>query len=163
LGGAGLSFVVAVVASSFVRTAQADPPADQTYVGVKRCASCHLDQFMAFKKTKHAKAFEVLTAKYEKDAKCLKCHTTGFGESTGYKDESTAALAGVTCEKCHGPGSKHEEIGQKYAKVKTLTEGQTAELKGSIWKVMPKNVCVECHVTQAHKKSETPPELRPKG
>ena len=85
------------------------PPEGQTYTGSKRCASCHFEQFMAWKKTGHSKAFETLTAKYQKDPKCLKCHTTGFGEPTGFKDNtSTGALAGITCETCHGPGSKHE-------------------------------------------------------
>jgi hypothetical protein len=139
------------------------PPAGQTYTGVKRCSACHFEQYLTWKKTGHAKAFEILTAKYQTDQKCLKCHTTGLGEETGYKDQATtSALAGVTCETCHGPGSQHEVIGQKYAKVKTLTPEQEKEVRGSIWKMKPKNVCVECHNQQAHKKSETPPELQTK-
>jgi mono/diheme cytochrome c family protein len=139
------------------------PPADQTYTGSKRCASCHFNQFMTWKKTKHAKAFEDLTAKYQTDQNCLKCHTTGLGEESGYKDAATTpTLAGVTCESCHGPGSKHEEIAQQYAKVKTLSPEQEKEVRGSIWKMLPKNVCVECHVVQGHKDSPTPPEMRKK-
>jgi hypothetical protein len=142
-------------------TAVADPPENQTYTGAKRCASCHFEQYMSWNKTAHAKAFALLTAKYEQDEKCLKCHTTGYGEPSGFKDKtSTAALAGVTCESCHGPGSEHETISQKFAKVKTLTPEQEEQVRGSIWLMLPKNVCVECHTVQAHGESQTPKELR---
>ena len=139
------------------------PPAGQEYTGTKRCASCHFDQFMRWKKTPHSKAFDDLTAKYQADAKCLKCHTTGYGEATGFKDAASgAALAGVTCEVCHGPGSKHEEVSKPFAQVKNLTPEQEKAVRDSIWKVKPQNVCIECHKVQGHKDSETPAELRKK-
>lgn len=136
-------------------------PADQQYTGSKRCASCHFEQYMAWKKDQHSKAFDTLTAKYQKDASCLKCHTTGYGEETGYKDqETTSSLAGVTCESCHGPGSKHEEICKPLAQVKDLSPEQEKAVRDSIWLMLPKNVCVECHQTKAHKKSSTPKEMQ---
>lgn len=145
------------------RMAQADPPADQEYVGTKNCASCHFEQYMKWRKTGHAKAFEMLTTKYQKDEKCLKCHTTGYGEPTGFKDmETTSALAGISCESCHGPGSKHVEVSKPFAKVKELTPDQSKLVNDSIWLMLPKNICVECHNMQAHKDSQTPPEMRPK-
>lgn len=141
----------------------ADPPTDQTYTGAKRCASCHFEEYMKWKKSGHSKAFSLLTAKYETNEECLKCHVTGLGIASGFKDmESTPALAGVTCEVCHGPGSKHEEIAQPFAKVKQLTPEQDKLIRGSIWLMTPKNVCVECHQVQAHKESPTPPEMRKK-
>jgi hypothetical protein len=139
------------------------PPEGQEYTGSKRCASCHFEQFTSWKKTGHSKAFEILTAKYQKDPKCLKCHTTGFGEPTGFKDStSTGALAGITCETCHGPGSKHEEVAKPFAQVKNLTPEQSKMINDSIWRMLPKNVCVECHKLQGHGKSETPAELQKK-
>lgn len=138
------------------------PPAGQTYTGAKDCASCHFEQFMSWSKSKHAKSFELLPAKYQSDEKCLTCHTTGYGEETGFKDiKTTKALAGTTCESCHGPGSKHDEIARGYGKAK-LTPEQEKEVRDSIWLVLPGNSCVECHTVQGHKKSETPEELRPK-
>jgi hypothetical protein len=139
--------------------AEPAPPAGQTYTGAKRCASCHFQQFMAWKKTGHAKSFDLLTAEYEKDPKCLKCHTTGYGEDTGYKDDSDAALKGTTCEACHGPGSEHEEVCQAF-KNKKLNEEEEKLARDTIWLMIPKNICVECHAVQAHKESETPKELR---
>jgi len=117
---------------------------------------------MKWKKSGHSKAFEILTAKYQSDAKCLQCHTTGYGEATGYKAAADEALAGVTCESCHGPGSKHEEVSQPFAKVKELTPEQEKMIRDSIYKLLPGNVCVDCHQVQAHKDSETPKELQKK-
>ena len=92
----------------------ATPPADQTYVGKTKCASCHLAANTSWKKTKHCTdAFAKLPAKYKADPKCLTCHSTGYGTPTGFKDEaSTPNLAGTTCEACHGPGSKHARCGE---------------------------------------------------
>ena len=139
------------------------PPAGQTYTGSKRCASCHFKQYLKWNKDKHSKAFTLLTAKYEANPKCLPCHTTGYGEPTGFKDKaSTGSLAGITCESCHGPGSKHEEVCKPLAKIKELSPAQQKMANDSIWRVLPRNVCVDCHVTKAHKDSETPAELRTK-
>jgi hypothetical protein len=141
--------------------AEPAPPEGQTYIGAKRCASCHFEPFLSWKKTKHSQAFESLTVKYQKDEKCLKCHTTGLGEPTGYKD-GAKALAGVTCETCHGPGSKHEEVSQPFTTVKNLPPEQEKLVRDSIWRIVPRNICIECHIVQGHKKAETPPELQRK-
>ncbi|MFH1918483.1 MAG: cytochrome c family protein [Planctomycetota bacterium] len=141
--------------------AEPAPPAGQQYVGAKECASCHFKQFMAWKKTKHASTFDLLPDKYQKDAKCLKCHTVGFGEPTGYKTSADAALKGTGCETCHGPGSKHSEICKAFGKEK-LNEAQEKEARDSIFKLLPHNVCIDCHKTQGHLESETPKELRTK-
>lgn len=106
---------------------------------------------MAWKKTKHAKeAFESVPEKYRTVADCLKCHTTGYGAETGYKDASTPNLAGTTCEACHGPGSKHEATAKQYANRK-LTPDEEKIVRGSIWRVQPQNVCIRCHTDQGHK------------
>jgi hypothetical protein len=137
------------------------PPAGQTYTGSKRCASCHFEQFMKWRKEKHSKAFELLPPKYQADPKCLQCHSTGYGEPTGFKDiKTTPSLAGNTCESCHGPGSEHEKVCKPLAKTKKLTPAQLKAANDSIWKILPGNVCIECHATKAHKESETPKELR---
>jgi hypothetical protein len=143
--------------SGTLATAQeplAKPPGDQTYVGSNQCASCHFDQYLAWKKTKHSKSFELLPAKYRTDSSCLKCHSTGHGQPTGYQGPSTAALAGTSCEACHGPGSKHGEIAKEFAN-KKLSKEQEAYVRSTIPLVLPVNTCTECHVSEAHK--EHPP------
>jgi hypothetical protein len=132
--------------------AKGAPPAGQTYVGVKECSACHFKQYMAWKRTKHAKeSFEILPAKYRTDASCLPCHTTGFGQPTGFKDETTPNLVGVACEACHGPGSKHAEIAKQYTNKKKLAPEEEKIVRDSIYLTLPYNVCVTCHVDKAHK------------
>ena len=128
----------------------AEPPEGQTYVGTKECAACHFEQFMAWRGTLHAKAFEVLPAKYRADETCLKCHTTGFGEPTGFKSiEQTPNLAGNSCEGCHGPGSKHTEVAKTFGQ-KKLSEQEQAYVRSTIHLMLPKNVCVDCHLATKH-------------
>jgi hypothetical protein len=136
---------------STARNEAQDISKDQTYVGTQKCAACHFEQFTVWKQTKHAKAFEILPAKYRQDASCLKCHATGFGEPTGFKDASNTALAGTSCEACHGPGSKHAEVSKPFAKKKTLSDDEAKIARGSIHRMPPNNGCVVCHADKGHK------------
>lgn len=139
--------------------AEPAPPADQEYIGSKKCSACHFDQYLKWKKTGHSKSFDLLPAKYQADEKCLKCHTTGYGAPTGYKTTADVDLKGTGCEDCHGPGSKHAEISKPFASQKPTPE-QAKLCRDSIWKMLPKNVCVTCHVVQGHHDSLTPKELQ---
>jgi hypothetical protein len=106
---------------------------------------------MMWRKTPHAKAFEIMPAKYHTDATCLKCHSTGFGEPTGFKSlQQTPNLVGNGCENCHGPGSKHTEIAKSFGQ-KKLTEQEQKYVRSTIHRMLPKNVCVDCHLASAHK------------
>lgn len=152
-----LALIAGTVVSQPPETATAPepaPPAGQTYVGVKRCSACHFKQFMSWKKSKHFSAFTDMPAKYQGEADCLKCHATGYGAAGGYAAGTDADvlqnLLGVTCEACHGPGSKHEEISKKYANKAKLDPPEEKEVRDSIWKVQPNNVCSRCHVVQSH-------------
>ncbi len=151
------ALLAAVVLSLFTRErtiAQqplAQPPTGQTYVGTKECAACHFDQFMVWRTTPHQKAFTILPTKYQTDASCLKCHTTGFGEPTGFKSlKETPNLAGNTCENCHGPGSEHVKVAKSFGQ-KKLSEEEQKYVRSTIYKILPKNVCVECHLSVGHK------------
>lgn len=129
----------------------AQPPEGQTYVGTKECAACHFEQFMTWKTTLHAKGFEILPAKYRGDDSCLKCHTTGHGQPTGFTSlQQTPNLVGTACEACHGPGSKHAEVAKTFGQ-KKLTEQEQAYVRSTIHRIQTKNVCVECHLAQTHK------------
>jgi hypothetical protein len=164
----GVSIVI-VIGSTFggtpgwsqPATPEPQPPGDQQYIGAKKCSACHFDQFLKWRPTKHAKSFELLPAQYQTDAKCLKCHSTGFGEPTGFKTAADVDLKGTSCEACHGPGSKHAEVTKPFANQKPTPE-QEKIARDSIWKMLPQNVCVSCHVIQGHHESQTPPALRKK-
>ena len=131
------------------------PPAGQVYTGNRACSSCHFKEYMTWKKTKHTSAFTDMPAKYHADPECLKCHVTGYGAKGGYTAGTSPAvlkdLLGVSCEACHGPGSEHEKIAKQFVDVKTLSAEQKKTIQDSIYKIMPDNVCVRCHVVpQGH-------------
>ncbi len=138
------------------------------YVGISACKKCHLKLYRSWKKTKTAKSFNVLKpgvnaeikAKlkfdpqkdYTKDASCLECHTTGFGLPGGYKipepgDSKAARRAkensSITCEGCHGPGSKYIPFLKNVMRKKQkYTQQQLCDL--GQFKVGAK-VCTTCH------------------
>jgi len=113
------------------------------YVGSEACKTCHQPAWDAFAKSKHAHAWQTLVDA-EKDPKrygwpvtaypdCVSCHVVGFGEQTGFADfELTPQLAGVGCERCHGPGSDH------------LANPAKNKL-GILGGVRPSELCVQCH------------------
>ncbi len=155
--------IVAVSGQAIAEDAQEPaPPEGQTYTGQKDCASCHFKQYSTWSKTKHAKTFDLLPEEYQTNEECLPCHTTGYGKETGFKDlATTPALKGTSCEVCHGPGSKHAELAKSFGKEK-LTAEQEKQVRDTIWMMVPKNVCVECHKQEAHGETGTPEELRTK-
>ena len=55
---------------------------------------------------------------------------------------------GVTCEPGDGPGSKHEAAGQPLTNVKKLSPEQEKAARDSIWLMVPRNICIECHLTK---------------
>jgi hypothetical protein len=126
------------------------PPEGQTYIGAKQCSSCHFDQNLKWRQTKHAKAFDILPAKYKTDASCLKCHTTGHGEKTGYSGPKTPDLVGTSCEACHGPGSEHAKIAKGFG-TKKLSKDEEAYVRSTTHKILPGNACIACHIGQSHK------------
>jgi hypothetical protein len=103
------------------------------YVPNSKCKSCHNKLFKTQDGTAHATTFEdVVSAGGEKHGDCLHCHATGYGKPGGFVDaESTPDLAGVTCQSCHGPGSKHIE------------KGLSKEQRRKTVQRLPN--CAECH------------------
>ncbi len=130
--------------------------AQNKYVGVKLCGTCHKagkggTSFAVWEKTAHAKAYQTLMGEaakkigVEKGLKvapneapeCLKCHVTGGGAAknveAGFKKED-----GVTCEACHGAASGYKMI---------HTKGDLAKSKEAGLIVAEKNgkACETCH------------------
>jgi hypothetical protein len=161
--------VIAVSVSRPVPTALAeDAAAKPAFVGANDCKKCHLKHFKSWGQTGMAKTFESLkpgqaaekktaakldpATDFSKDAKCLKCHTTGYGTDSGYPaveagKEPTAAQAeamkkneGVTCEACHGPGST-------YIPFKKANENFKREEIAKLGAIVPPTAetCTPCH------------------
>ena len=98
-----------------VRTAQTlAAPDGSYYVGVTKCADCHVSEYKIWSETKHAHAFETLRAvSSESLPECYRCHVTGPDEAGGYVPgvEASSSLVNVQCEVCHGKGSHHSRDG----------------------------------------------------
>ncbi len=139
-----------------------------TYIGVKKCKSCHFKQWNSWRKTEMAKAFDSLkpgvkseektklkfdpNKDYTKDATCLGCHTSGFGIPGGYivpaegdaeAKKQAKDNAGVTCEGCHGPGSKANEIQEDIKENKRPYK--FAELRAVGFHKAGVRSCTPCH------------------
>ncbi|MBF0275359.1 MAG: hypothetical protein HQK84_09035, partial [Nitrospinae bacterium] len=82
---------------------------------------------------------------YSKDAKCLKCHATGYGKGGYDPANPNPNLSGVTCEACHNAGSVYvpymEKAAENYKREEALKYGM-AFPQGDKGKV----TCVDtCH------------------
>ncbi len=112
------------------------------YTGNLKCRVCHRDFFMGRKKDAHVFTFRKHLAKnFADESKCLTCHTTGFNIPTGFVDKkSTKKLKDVSCEGCHGPGSKHNDLGKA-----------GGFLAGTDSPDVLKKMCVACHTERWNK------------
>lgn len=142
--------------------------AGEVFVGVKLCTKCHDLQGEAWKKTAHAKAFDSLKPGMKADAKkkaqldpdkdytgdkqCLACHTTGFGEPTGFKigdpPGGRKAMGSVGCESCHGAGKRyrdeHSSADERMKKESQPTPRQVLVETGQNFDY--ESVCANCHL-----------------
>jgi hypothetical protein len=119
-----------------------------SYVGSKACKMCHQGekkgkQWEIWMESKHSKSMAALdSSKGETtNAKCLKCHTTGY-TAGGYGEKGMEAMMGtdglgaVGCEACHGPGSAYKSM--------TVMKDKAAAVAAGL--VIPdEKVCVKCH------------------
>lgn len=144
--------------------------ADNAYVGSKSCKKCHLKQHKSWGATEMANAFESLrpgvkadekTAAgldpemdYTTDAKCLSCHTVGYGEEGGFVSEAdTPDHLGVGCESCHGAGSAYMADEVHSLKNKEFKQADV-EAAGMIVKVGEEQ-CLACHNADNPNKAAT--------
>jgi 2',3'-cyclic-nucleotide 2'-phosphodiesterase (5'-nucleotidase family) len=93
----------------------------EKYVGAEICGRCHADEYSKWAKTPHAHAYQTLVKEEMQNSEdCLKCHTVGYGEQTGYtltnlndpegksvSTKDTPQFRNVQCESCHGMGTFH--------------------------------------------------------
>ncbi len=93
------------------------------YVGSNSCLGCHPKEHERWASSAHARAFETLVkAGDQKKADCQRCHTTGFGEATGFP-AGGRTFENVGCESCHGPGKRHvDDAGKSQGTILRLTE-----------------------------------------
>ncbi|RKU30052.1 hypothetical protein C6499_07500 [Candidatus Poribacteria bacterium] len=108
---------------------------NNSYIGSEACQECHRKEFDQWSHSSHATAFNTLQiVGREYYSKCVSCHVTGFGYSSGYQIGASdrAHLAEVGCETCHGPGKQH-----------TYTP-LTTNIRGKV----EASTCMECHAPE---------------
>ena len=144
---AGVAGAIAGTSGSAVAEAEATLVAahvfqDASYTGHKDgCRKCHLKEHRSWSKTPHATALEKLEGDDANNPECLQCHTTGYGEPSGFTSvDDTPQLAGVTCEACHGAGSGYRD--------KETMKDHDASLAAGL--VLPNEAtCLGCHNEQS--------------
>ncbi len=117
---------------------------DFEYVGVMKCKICHNSttkgaQYKKWEASKHAHAMEALKGNDAKNPKCLKCHSTFYSVSPDLR-AGIKAKEGVSCESCHGPGSKYKSLGVMKNHKKSLANGL----------IIPnEQTCKKCHNSES--------------
>jgi len=96
--------------TGLVRQGALHTPDRTPFQGAKSCQPCHQDAYLQWKASRHAHAFETLVLENKNThPECLGCHTTGFGQPSGYRDTaSTPHLSDVQCEACHRMTAGHD-------------------------------------------------------
>jgi mono/diheme cytochrome c family protein len=130
-----------------------------SYVGSGKCSGCHRverrgNQYLWWQKDSHSHAFQTLITEKSKEVaakagvegpaptapQCLRCHTTVYDPASGDKRENVESslppMEGVSCEACHGPGSKFAN---------PVTMRDRARFLRSGGREMSEAVCAECH------------------
>ncbi len=124
---------------------QLPTPNGAVYVGSEGCKGCHPTAYGVWAKegSKHFNAWKTLEVA-EKDPTrygwpvtaypdCVSCHVVGHREQSGFLSfADSPGLAGVGCERCHGPGSDHVAAPEK----------NRLGLIGGVDKSM---LCIQCH------------------
>lgn len=106
-------------------------------VGSDHCRACHPRAWEIWKDSPHSRATASLTARQQKDARCLSCHAP----------DAAKGVSEVSCETCHGGG-------QFYSQRYVMKDSELARAVGLIDPT--ERLCLKCHDANA-------PSLRPFG
>lgn len=130
---------------------------DFKYIGADKCKMCHNkpekgEQYNKWAAGPHASAMKTLStdaakkiaaakgiADPSKDAGCTKCHSTAASVDAGLVQTLTAEES-VSCESCHGPGSRYRGA--------SIMKNQQLSLQNGM--ILPEEaVCKKCHNSES--------------
>ena len=131
-------------------------------MGAEACSECHGDEVDAWRKTNHFSTFKTLARKPKareiakalgvkdltSDSLCIECHFT-----LQKKGARTRAIAGISCESCHGAATKWIKEHNKES-VSRAARVAASEKAGMIY---PENLyavarnCYDCHIVSSEK------------
>ena len=123
------------------------------YIGAAKCKMCHNktpkgEQYNKWLEGPHANAMKTLGSDQAKeiakakgiadpttDAACIKCHST-MGHIDAKQAATLTAEEGISCESCHGPGSKYKSASVMKDREYSMENGL----------ILPtEEVCKTCH------------------
>jgi hypothetical protein len=128
-------------------------------VGPESCGECHGDEFQVQQKSRHERGFDELrrSARARDIAKglggemdptrredCARCHWT-----RGLEGGAPVALAGVSCESCHGPAKRWQDLHWKGEGEKLALNLQRSAERGMIRPaetLLLMRRCLDCHL-----------------
>ncbi len=135
-------------------------------VGPNACAECHKEEAAAWKQSHHFRTFREMPRRKEakeiakkmklrrikSESLCLNCHFT-----VQQKKKKPKAVAGISCESCHGAGKDwikvHSEFSGKTEKTETKAEEAARWKKAdAMGMIRPRYIyrlaknCYSCHV-----------------
>jgi hypothetical protein len=124
----------AVLFSSAWSAAMAQPPDPAKVKGPEACGECHTAEVDAWKGTRHydtvnslhrrPKAQEIATklgiSTIKRESLCVNCHYTERAKGSGKE-----AIAGISCESCHGAGKDWIDIHGDYGGKNVTRENET--------------------------------------
>lgn len=142
-------------------------------VGPDECGECHKAEVHVWRETRHSKTFKVLTRKkrareiagnmgirrVKKAKACVTCHFT-----FGYSKNKVKAIAGISCESCHGPAKDWLKVHGDYGGKNVTREQETPKHKakrlaairnsgmirpGDLYRLAAN--CYQCHVVSNEK------------
>ena len=142
-------------------------PKKPSFVGATKCnGSCHDPWYQAWANSPHGKTYELLKPGVRKEAKvkakldpdkdytsearCLRCHTTGYRQKGGFDpakadkiDPDEPNLEQVGCEMCHSVAG-----GSQFRAFMKKTEGKftRVEVEKYSKRYDMENVCKRCHL-----------------
>jgi 2',3'-cyclic-nucleotide 2'-phosphodiesterase (5'-nucleotidase family) len=109
------------------------------YATSSACSQCHLDQYIRWNSSAHARTTGSLVPRpADFDASCLACHASGHKKGASPSASHWAAMQNVQCEQCHGPGKNH--IAEP-----TKAYGKIADIRTN---------CTGCHTPETSPKFE---------
>ena len=126
-------------------------PSESRYVTSKVCSACHTGDtvnnvYEKWEASVHAKAYQTLKTDEAKiiakklgisdplsSEVCLTCHVTNGGSGKNINIEE-----GVSCEACHGPGSR-------YIMTKIMSDRERSKKKGLLIPRNDQEFCKTCH------------------
>ncbi len=170
----GFSWFVMAVLIALLWAGRADSQTASDYskvVGPGKCAECHKQTAAIWKATHHFKTFAELPRRKEANAivkkmglrrikagsLCLDCHFT-----TVVQKEKRKAIAGISCEACHGPGADYLKLHSEFSGKKKATESKAEREKRWVdseaaGMIRPRDMyrwasnCYGCHIVPQEK------------